>query len=126
MGRWSDRPPHTPLSLRARIAAPDAFTSGLPCASEAEVLLPRSAACSHTRGSASAPRLRSARGDLFFLVAGRAGRPVLDHARRPDVAAGGLKVRDDERVSPVLQRDGAATRDLELLAGNVLVRRVLR
>jgi hypothetical protein len=37
------------------------------------------------------------------------------------VAAGGAEVGDDERVSPVLERDGAVACDLELRAGNILV-----
>jgi len=50
----------------------------------------------------------------------------LDQAWGTEVAARGVKVRDDERGSPVLERDGSLTRDLELLSRDLLVGRVLR
>jgi hypothetical protein len=57
------------------------------------------------------------RGRVFVVVAERPGRPVVDHAGRAEVGAAGVNVRDDERVSPVLEGGRAVTRDLELLAG---------
>src|SRR5919106_1463075 len=44
------------------------------------------------RGSARAHGARSARGHLFVVVAGGRGRPVVDHAGRAEMGAGGVNV----------------------------------
>ncbi len=76
-------------------------------------------------GGARAPGTRTARGRLFVVVAERPGRPVVDHAGVPRWAPL-ASTYVTTSVSPVLEGDRAVTRGLELLAGDLLVRRVYR
>ena len=64
--------------------------------------------------------------DAYWSSSLDAGRPVVDHAGRAKVGAAGVNVRDDGRVSQVLEAHCGVTRGLELLAGDVLVAPVPR
>jgi hypothetical protein len=76
--------------------------------------------------SGSGARAKRVLADAYSSSSLDAGRPVVDHAGRAKVGAAGVNVRDDERVSRVLEGHCAVTRGLELLAGDVLVARVPR